>query len=143
MKNNRTYHPSLSSINKEWLVIDADGEILGRLATKIADLLRGKGKPTYAANIDVGDYVIVINAKKIKVTGNKLSDKLYYRHTGYPGGLRETNLEKLLEQHPDRAITLAVKGMLPKNKLQQVYLKKLRVFADDNHPHEAQSPKVI
>jgi len=143
MKNNRTYHPSLSSISKEWLVIDADGEILGRLATKIADLLRGKGKPTYAANIDVGDYVIVINAKKIKVTGNKLSDKLYYRHTGYPGGLRETNLEKLLEQHPDRAITLAVKGMLPKNKLQQVYLKKLRVFADDNHPHEAQCPKAI
>lgn len=143
MKNNKTFNPKANDINKEWIIIDATDQILGRLATKIADLLRGKGKSSYASNVDVGDYVVVINARKIKVTGNKLVGKTYFRHTGYPGGARITTLENVLADHPDRVIVSAVKGMLPKNKLQSVYLNKLRVFADESHIHEAQSPKAM
>ena len=143
MKNNKTYQPKIDNIEKKWHVIDAEGQTLGRLATKIANILRGKDKAIYAPHVDTGDFVIVINASKIHTTGNKTNDKLYYRHTGYPGGLKTINLADLLIKHPERAITFAVKGMLPKNKLQQVYLKKMKVFPGQDHNHSAQKPEIL
>jgi large subunit ribosomal protein L13 len=136
----KTHSVRASEIERTWWVGDAEGEILGRLASRVAGLLLGKGKPTFAPHLGVGDNVIIINCEKIKVTGKKLSDKKYYRHSGYPGGMRETNLETLLAKHPDRVITGAVKGMLPKNKLGRHALGRLHVYAGASHPHEAQEP---
>lgn len=129
--------------NKSWIILDAKNEILGRLACKISNILRGKNKISYSPNIDNGDYVIVINAKKIKTTGQKLKKKLYYRHSGYVGKLKSITLETMLEKHPTFIIKTAVKGMLPKNKLNKVFLKKLKIYPYEDHPHCAQKPKTI
>ena len=137
-----TYVTKAADVNREWLVIDAAGQTLGRLATVIASLLRGKHKVNYATNIDMGDFVVVINASKIVVTGNRLDDKMYRRHTGYPGGLVEIPLRTMLDKHPDRVIRYAVKGMLPKTKLGRKMLTKLKVYGGDDHPHHAQQPRV-
>jgi large subunit ribosomal protein L13 len=139
----KTYVTKASDIDREWFVVDATGEILGRLATRIASMLRGKHKPHYAPNLDTGDFVIVVNGGKISVTGNRLDEKLYRRHTGYPGGLKEITLRRMIEKHPERVIRLAVKGMLPKNKLGRQMLKKLKVYAGAEHPHTAQQPRVL
>ncbi len=138
-----TYVTKAADVNREWLVIDAAGQTLGRLATVIASLLRGKHKVNYATNIDMGDFVVVINATKIVVTGNRLDDKMYRRHTGYPGGLIEIPLRTMLDKHPDRVIRYAVKGMLPKTKLGRKMLNKLKVYGGDDHPHQAQKPRVF
>jgi large subunit ribosomal protein L13 len=130
-------------VRRNWWVVDASGKILGRLATKIAYVLMGKHKRDYTPYIDNGDFVIVVNAEKIKVTGKKLKDKIYYHHTGYLGHLKSISLEKLLEKHPERVIMLAVKRMLPKNKLQKKRLKRLKVYAGPTHPHSAQLPKPL
>ena len=139
----KTYSQKASEINREWWLVDASTMPLGKLAVIIADKLMGKSKVTYTPHIDNGDYVVVINAKDIQVTGNKLVDKKYYRHSGYPGGLKELKLEEVLEKDPSRAIAQAVKGMLPKNKLAAERLKRLRVFAGAEHAHTAQTPKEI
>jgi large subunit ribosomal protein L13 len=136
----RTYTPKASEIERQWLVVDADGQTLGRLATRVARLLTGKHKPTYATHIDTGDHVIVINAEKIKVTGNKLESKYYYRHSNYPGGLREEKLSRLLERRPEEVVRRAVKGMVPHTRLGTQQLRKLKVYAGAEHPHEAQQP---
>ena len=137
-----TYVTKAADVNREWLVIDAAGQTLGRLATVIASLLRGKHKVNYATNIDMGDFVVVINASKIVVTGNRVDDKMYRRHTGYPGGLVEIPLRTMLDKHPDRVIRYAVKGMLPKTKLGRKMLATLKVYGGDDHPHQAQQPRV-
>lgn len=137
----RTYTPKASEIERRWLVVDADGQTLGRLATRVARLLTGKHKPSYATHIDVGDHVIVINARKIKVTGDKLETITYARHSGYPGGFREEKLGHLLERRPEEVIRRAVKGMLPHTRLGTQQLRKLKVYADKDHPHEAQQPE--
>jgi large subunit ribosomal protein L13 len=124
-------------------VVDAEGEILGRLATRIASVLRGKDKPEFTPHVDSGDFVVVVNADKIKTTGRKLDKKIYYRHTGYPGGLKETSLRTLLQHKPERAIYYAVKGMLPKNRLGRAQIKKLKVYAGPEHPHQAQQPQTL
>ena len=139
----KTYTAKTAEIEREWFVVDAEGKTLGRLASEIAQILKGKHKPTYSPHLDCGDYVIVINAEKVHVTGRKLDQKMYYRHSGYPGGLTEINLRRQLETHPDRVILAAVKGMLPKNKLGRRMIKKLKVYADATHPHEAQQPKML
>ncbi|WP_018347809.1 50S ribosomal protein L13 [Longispora albida] len=136
----RTYSPKPGEIERQWHVIDATDIVLGRLATHAATLLRGKHKPTFAPHVDGGDFVIVINAAKIALTGNKRATKIAYRHSGYPGGLKKTSYEELLTKRPDRAIELAVKGMLPHNKLGAKLIKKLKVYAGDNHPHASQQP---
>lgn len=132
-----------AEVRRAWYLIDADGKTLGRLASELALRLRGKHKPQYTPHVDTGDYLVVVNAEKIRVTGNKLQDKMYYRHTGYIGNLKSTNLEKLLQSAPERAIELAVKGMLPRGPLGRVMFKKLRVFAGPEHPHQAQQPQVL
>jgi large subunit ribosomal protein L13 len=137
----KTYSPKKDDIQREWFVVDAKDQTLGRLATQVATLLRGKHKPIYAPHMDVGDFVIVINADKIRVTGNKLDQKIYYRHSGYPGGLRSRTLRELQARFPDRVIRLAVRGMLPKNRLGRATIKKLKIYAGDKHPHQAQQPK--
>ena len=137
----RTFSPKASDITREWHVLDAEGAILGRLATEIATLLRGKHKPIYAPHVDTGDHVIVINASKIVVDPRKLESKRYFRHSGYPGGIRSRNLAQMMERHPDRVIRLAVKGMLPKGPLGRAMIGKLRVYGGDTHPHAAQQPK--
>ena len=134
----RTYSTKASDIEREWLVVDASDRTLGRLATEVAHLLKGKHKPIYSPHLDVGDYVIVINAEKIKVTGKKLTDKIYYRHSNYPGGLRSVSLGDMMATYPTRAIEYAVKGMLPHNRLGAAMLKKLKVYAGAEHPHQAQ-----
>ena len=139
----KTYHPKQGEITREWYVADADGQNLGRFATKIARVLLGKNKPTYTPGVDTGDFVVVVNCEKIAVTGNKLEDKKYYRHTGYPGGIREINLRDQLEKHPERVIKAAVKGMLPKNTYGRNLLTKLKVYAGPEHPHQAQNPKPL
>jgi large subunit ribosomal protein L13 len=136
----RTYSPKPGEIERQWLVIDASDVVLGRLATHAATLLRGKHKPVFAPHVDTGDFVIVINAGKIALTGNKRQNKLAYRHSGYPGGLRSVNYEELLAKRPERAIELAVKGMLPHNRLGAQLIKKLKVYAGAEHPHAAQQP---
>jgi large subunit ribosomal protein L13 len=138
----RTYSPKLDDIQREWFVVDAKDQTLGRLATQIATLLRGKHKPIYTPHMDVGDFVIVVNADKIRVTGNKLDQKIYYRHSGYPGGIKSRTLRELLDRYPDRVIRLAVRGMLPKNRLGRATIKKLKIYAGDKHPHQAQQPRV-
>ena len=139
----KTYVTKPAEVERAWWVVDAEGQTLGRLATQIAAVLRGKHKPTFAPNVDVGDYVVVINCEKIVTTGNKLDDKKYYRHSGYNGGLREITLRRQLDKFPDRVIEAAVKGMLPKNALGRQMAKKLKVYAGDSHPHGAQNPKPL
>jgi len=134
----KTYTAKPADIQRSWHLIDATGLTLGRLSSQVARLLMGKHKPTYTPNQDTGDYVIVINAAKIKVSGNKMSQKTYYRHSGYPGGLKSTKLEYMMEKYPTRAVEYAVKGMIPHTRLGATMLKKLRVYADDQHPHNTQ-----
>ena len=137
----KTYYPKPGDVTREWYIIDATGQNLGRLATQISKLLLGKEKPEFTPGVDVGDFVIVINAEKIEVTGNKLDDKIYYRHSGYPGGIKAINLRNQLEKHPDRVITSAVWGMIPHNRYGRKIMKKLKVFGGSEHPHKAQKPK--
>jgi large subunit ribosomal protein L13 len=139
----KTYVPRAGEVAQQWYVVDASGQTLGRLATDIARVLRGKHKPQYTPNHDVGDFVVVVNASKIRVSGNKLTDKKYYRHSGYPGGLTETTLEKMLERYPERVLQQAVKGMLPHNRLGSAMYGKLKVYAGAEHPHGAQQPKSL
>ena len=137
----RTYSPKPSDIERKWYVIDATDIVLGRLASQVAVLLRGKHKPTYAPHMDMGDYVIVVNAEKIALTGSKREDKMAYHHSGFPGGLRAVNYAELLETHPERAIEKAVQGMLPKNRLARQQIQKLKVYAGPEHPHASQNPE--
>ncbi len=130
-------------INREWFVVDLEDVVLGRAATEIARILRGKHKPIFSPSVDTGDFVVVLNADKVKLTGNKLADKKYYHHTGYPGGIREISAEKLLEKKPGMVLQSAVKGMLPKNTLGRKMFKKLKVYAGGDHPHAAQQPKEL
>ncbi|MBK5230273.1 MAG: 50S ribosomal protein L13 [Thermoleophilia bacterium] len=139
----KTYVATPDTRNREWVVFDAADQTLGRLATRIADTLRGKNKPEYTPHIDTGDFVVVINAEKVKVTGKKLTDKIYYRHTGYPGGLRERTLQEQLDRRPEEVIRMAVKGMLPRTKMGRAQLVKLKIYAGDQHPHAAQNPRVL
>jgi large subunit ribosomal protein L13 len=139
----KTYTAKPREIERNWYVVDAESKTLGRLATQIADVLRGKGKPAYTAHVDTGDFVIVVNAEKIHVTGQKLDQKMYYRHSGYPGGLRTRTLREQLERRPEEVIRKAVRGMLPKNRLASAQLKKLKVYAGPDHPHAAQNPEPL
>ena len=136
----KTYVATPSTRERNWLVVDANGKTLGRLATQVADALRGKRKPEYTPHCDVGDFVVVVNAEKISVTGAKLHEKVYYRHSGYPGGLKERTLAEMLEKRPEEVIRKAVKGMLPRNRLARKQLTKLKVYAGPDHPHAAQQP---
>jgi large subunit ribosomal protein L13 len=139
----RTYIPKVSEIEREWFVVDAEGQTLGRIATRIATIIRGKHKPIYTPNMDVGDYVIVINAEKVRLTGNKENQKNYYRHSNYPGGLTTTSFRRMIDTHPERVIEYAVKGMLPGNTIAKQQLLKLKVYAGSDHPHAAQQPKAL
>ncbi|APC97735.1 50S ribosomal protein L13 [Francisella frigiditurris] len=139
----KTFTAKPSDIKREWLLIDASDKTLGRLATEIAMILRGKNKPEYTPHMDTGDYVIVVNAEKVAVTGNKRKDKVYNRHTGFIGGLKTVSFEKLIATHPERAIETAVKGMLPRSPLGRAMFKKLKVYAGNEHPHTAQQPKAL
>ncbi|MEA3407030.1 MAG: 50S ribosomal protein L13 [Chloroflexota bacterium] len=139
----KTYIVTPTDVERKWFVVDATGKTLGRLASRITPILRGKHKPIFTPRMDVGDYVIVINAEKVAVTGQKRQDKMYYHHTQYPGGFRSMTLGELLEKHPTRVIELAVRGMLPKNRLGRAVMKKLKVYAGDSHPHEAQQPQPL
>lgn len=136
----KTFSLKASEIQRSWLLIDADNQVLGRLATQVATLLRGKHKPTYTPSMDNGDFVVVVNAEKIRMTGRKADQKIYYRHTNYPGGLKQTPFKIMLQKHPDRIIRLAVKGMLPRNRLSRHVLLKLKIYAGPDHPHTAQQP---
>lgn len=137
----KTYHQKASEVKRDWLLVDADGQVLGRLSTQIATLLRGKHKPTYTPSIDGGDFVIVVNAEKIRILGRKADQKVYYRHTGYPGGIKATPYKMMLTKHPDRILRIAVKGMLPKGRMGRHLMTKLRIYAGPTHPHAAQQPK--
>ena len=139
----KTYSAKPGEITRERYLVDAEGKTLGRLATQIADTLRGKRKPQYTPHVDTGDFVIVVNAEKIQVTGNKLDQKRYYRHSGYPGGLRSRTLREQLERRPTEVLRVAVKGMLPKNRLARQQITKLKIYAGPEHPHEAQNPKSL
>ena len=139
----KTYSAKPSDITRNWYVVDASKNTLGRVATKVATLLQGKHKPSFSRHIDCGDHIIVINAANLKVTGNKLEQKKYYRHSGFPGGIKETKLADALENDPTKVVIAAVKGMLPKNKLMDKRLERLKVYTDENHGHEAQKPKEI
>ncbi|MBI5420286.1 MAG: 50S ribosomal protein L13 [Deltaproteobacteria bacterium] len=139
----KTEYFTRDEANQVWHVVDAKDKVLGRLATKVAEVLRGKHKPTFTPNADVGDFVIVVNADKVKLTGRKMTEKVYYRHTGYMGGLKSTTPEKVLKQHPERLIEWAVKGMLPKSRLGDRLFTKLKVYAGPDHPHQAQQPKAL
>ena len=139
----KTFSPTPKDIDRQWYVVDADNQVLGRLASQIAHRLRGKHKPEFAPHMDNGDFIVVINADKIKVTGNKMADKHYYWHTGYPGGIKSRNLSDQLIHKPEDVITKAVRGMLPKNRLGRAMLKKLKVYAGTEHPHTAQQPAAL
>ncbi|MDP7536652.1 MAG: 50S ribosomal protein L13 [Methylococcales bacterium] len=139
----KTFSAKPAEVKRDWYVVDAEGKTLGRLSSEIAKRLRGKHKPVYTPHVDTGDYIIVINAEKIHVTGNKEKDKVYYHHTGYVGNLKSVNLNKLRRTFPDRIISTAVKGMLPKNPLGRAMFRKLKVYAGPNHDHQAQEPKVL
>jgi large subunit ribosomal protein L13 len=139
----RTFTAKKEEIEREWYVVDAEGHTLGRLASTIASILRGKHKPIYTPHLDCGDFVIVVNADKVRVTGRKLDQKFYHHHSGYPGGLSSISLRDQLAKHPERVLQAAVKGMLPKNKLGRKMYKKLKVYAGDSHPHQAQQPKSL
>lgn len=139
----KTYSAKKETARHNWFVVDATDKTLGRMATEIANRLRGKHKAEYTPHVDTGDYVVVVNAEKVKVTGNKAADKNYYHHTGYPGGIKSTSFEKLIDKAPERAIEAAVKGMMPKNKLSRAMLGKLKVYAGNEHPHSAQQPQAL
>jgi large subunit ribosomal protein L13 len=139
----KTYSAKPGEVTREWFLVDAEGQILGRLATQIADTLRGKRKPQFTPHVDTGDFVIVVNADKIAVTGNKLDQKMYHRHSGYPGGLRSRTLREQLDRRPTEVIRAAVKGMLPKNRLARQQLTKLKVYAGPEHPHVSQNPQPL
>ncbi|MGD8587013.1 MAG: 50S ribosomal protein L13 [Chloroflexota bacterium] len=139
----KTYVTKPAEVERNWYVVDAEGQTLGRLATKVATVLRGKHKPSYSPAVDVGDYVIVVNAEKIQVTGRRMDQKVYYRHSGYVGGLTEITLRQQLERYPERVIGEAVRGMLPKNVLGRKMVKKLKVYAGPDHPHQAQQPEQL
>ncbi len=143
MTTTKTYSAKMSEVQREWHVVDADGATLGRLATQIATILRGKHKVTFTPSLDTGDPVIVVNAAKFKVTGKKLQDKMYVRHSGYPGGFRAENLEALLARRPEEVIRRAVRGMLPQNRLGEQMMRKLHVYAGAHHPHAAQKPQAL
>jgi len=139
----KTYQAKKEDLEQKWYLVNAEGKVLGRLATELAKILKGKNKPIYTPHLDTGDFIIVVNAGKITLTGKKMKDKIYYHHTGYPGGIKEMNAEKLLAKKPTEMIRMAVKGMLPKNSLGREMLRKLKVYAGPNHPHEAQKPVAI
>jgi large subunit ribosomal protein L13 len=139
----KTFSAKAGSVPQLWYVVDAQNKVLGRLATQIATRLRGKHKPEYTPHVDTGDYIVVVNAGKLRVSGRKETDKRYYRHTGFPGGIRETSLGKLRAEHPERVLKKAVKGMLPKGPLGYAMLKKLKIYARGDHPHTAQQPKAL
>ena len=139
----KTYYPKASEITQDWYVADANGQNLGRFASNVARVLLGKHKPTFTPGVDTGDFVVVVNCERVVVTGNKLDDKMYYRHTGYPGGLKEKSLRDMLKQNPERVIDRAVWGMLPHNKHGRKLLKKLKIYAGPDHPHAAQNPKPL
>jgi large subunit ribosomal protein L13 len=139
----KTWNAKPGEIDRRWYVVDAEGQTLGRLATQIADTLRGKGKPQYTPHVDTGDFVIVVNAEKITVTGKKLDQKRYYRHSGYPGGLRSRTLREQLDRQPTEVLRKAVKGMLPRNRLSRAQITKLKIYAGPEHPHEAQAPQPL
>ena len=139
----KTWNAKAGELERRWYVVDADGKNLGRLATRIADTLRGKNKPEYTPHVDTGDFVVVVNAEKIAVTGKKLDDKIYYRHSGYPGGLKQRTLREQLERRPTEVLRAAVKGMLPRNRLARAQIGKLKIYAGPEHPHEAQQPQPL
>ncbi|MFP6816514.1 MAG: 50S ribosomal protein L13 [Pseudomonadales bacterium] len=139
----KTVSMRAQDVQRSWLVVDAEDKVLGRLATEVARRLRGKHKPEYTPHVDTGDYVIVVNAEKIKVTGKKTTDKIYYSHTGYPGGIKGISFEHLRDKHPERIIEKAVKGMLPRNPLGRAMFRKLKVYAGSEHPHSAQQPEAL
>ncbi|WP_303909303.1 50S ribosomal protein L13 [Thiohalomonas denitrificans] len=139
----KTFSAKPQTVERDWYVVDADGKTLGRLASEIAKRLRGKHKPVYTPHVDTGDYIVVVNAEKVRVTGNKTADKMYHHHTGYPGGLKSINFEKLVVKAPERIIQRAVKGMLPKNPLGRAMFSKLKVYAGPEHKHTAQQPKAL
>ena len=139
----KTFSAKASEVNRDWFVVDAADKTLGRLASEIAHRLRGKHKPEYTPHVDTGDYIVVVNAEKVRVTGNKAKGKIYHHPTGYPGGLKSVSFEKLIEKAPERALQNAVKGMLPRNPLGRAMFKKLKVYAGNEHPHAAQQPQVL
>jgi large subunit ribosomal protein L13 len=139
----KTQVAKTNEVSRDWYLVDVNERVLGRVATQIANVLRGKNKPVYTPSVDTGDFVIVVNAEKIVLTGNKLADKMYYNHSGYPGGLKSTNAAKLLEKKATELLRQAVKGMLPRNKLASHMLKKLKIYAGSTHPHASQQPKVM
>lgn len=138
-----TFTAKKENINPKWYIVDAKGEVLGRLASKIATIIRGKHKPIFTPHMDTGDFVIVVNAGKVRLTGNKMKDKIYYHHTGYPGGIRKISAEKLLQKKPGEVLKKAIRGMLPKNSLGRTILKKAKIYASSEHPHVAQQPEVL
>ena len=139
----KTFSAKSHEVQRDWFVLDATGKVLGRVAAEIARRLRGKHKPEFTPHVDTGDYIVVVNADKLRVTGNKAKDKLYHRHSGYPGGIYSTTFEKLQAKHPERVLQIAVKGMLPKGPLGYAMLKKMKVYAGGEHPHSAQQPKTL
>jgi large subunit ribosomal protein L13 len=139
----KTYQAKQEELDHKWYLVNAEGKVLGRLSAELVKILKGKNKPTYTPHLDTGDFVIVVNAGKVALTGKKMKDKIYYHHTGYPGGIKEINAEKLLAKKPTEIIRIAVKGMLPKNSLGRQMLRKLKIYAGSNHPHEAQKPVAI
>ena len=139
----KTWNAKAADVERRWYVVDAEGQTLGRLATRIADTLRGKGKPQYTPHVDSGDFVVVVNAEKVAVTGKKMEEKLYYRHSGYPGGLRVRTLREQLDRQPTEVLRKAVKGMLPRNRLARRQITKLKIYAGPQHPHEAQNPRPL
>ena len=139
----KTYYAKTGEVEREWVLIDAEDQVLGRVAVKAATILKGKHKPTYTPHVDTGDFVVIINADKIRVTGNKATQKRYYRHTGHPGGLKSESFAEAMQKHPERVVEKAVKGMLPKNTLGRAMGKKLKVYAGPEHPHAAQKPRQI
>lgn len=139
----KTYSAKKETAKHNWYVVDATDKTLGRMATEIANRLRGKHKPEFTPHVDTGDYVVVVNAEKVRVTGNKSTDKMYYHHTGFPGGIKSISFDKLIDKAPERAIQSAVKGMMPKNKLSRAMLAKLKVYAGNEHPHQAQQPQLL
>ncbi|MCU0288223.1 MAG: 50S ribosomal protein L13 [Acidobacteria bacterium] len=142
-KNNKTFVPQKDALERKWWLINAEGVVLGRLASRVANILRGKNKATYTPFFDTGDFVIIVNADKVKLTGNKEEQKMYYRYSGYMGGMKEISYKHMLAKHPDRILTHAVKGMLPKNRLNRKILKKLKVYAGAEHKHQAQKPETL
>ncbi len=139
----KTFSANPEKVKRDWFVVDADNKVLGRLAAAIAHRLRGKHKPEYTPHADTGDYIVVVNAEKVAVTGNKFNDKIYYHHTGHPGGIKATAFKDMIAKHPTRVIENAVKGMLPRNKLGRAMLSKLKIYAGEQHEHQAQQPKVL